>query len=91
MNSAPHSNVFPPEETTPQAVLEHFIANFYEAFKGDNPAGQFTALRNMAVESAWQRGLMRGMQDGYDRALCDMKIAQMQGWEAVQGLLNKAG
>lgn len=83
-------NYIPAEERTPQAMLEHFIADFYEVAKGDNPPGHFTAIRNQAVESAWHRGHRQGQQDGYLRALAELRAAQQQGWEQVQALLAKA-
>jgi hypothetical protein len=45
-----NEEIVPPEEITPQAMLEHFVVNFYEMFKGDNPPGHFSRLRNDAVE-----------------------------------------
>ena len=67
------------EPVTPQSMLEHFVANFYQAFQGEQPAGHFTHLRNDAVEGAWFRGRAQGLQEGYNKAVYDMDLAQHQG------------
>lgn len=62
----PDLNVLPPEEITPQAMLEHFVVSFYEMFTGENPNGMYTHMRNTAVEGAWFRGHSRGKEVGYN-------------------------
>lgn len=60
-------DVLPPEEITPQAMLEHFVANFYKTFKGENPDGHYTHMYNTAVEGSYWRGFARGKEEGYRR------------------------
>lgn len=81
-------DVLQAEKPTPEAMLQHFVVNFYESFKGDDPAGYFTHLRNVAVEGAYFRGLRQGKEDGYKQALYDMELAQHKGQQFVKKLLG---
>lgn len=74
------------EPISPQMMLEHFVATFYETFKGEKPAGHFTHLRNEAVEGAWSRGHLQGLEDGYNKALYDMELANHKGEQFIKKL-----
>lgn len=91
-NNIQHLNNQPPsvnlETMSPEAFLQHFVATFYQQFKGDKPSGFFTALHNDAVEGAWFRGRAQGMQEGYNKAIYDMELAQHQGKEFIKKLTS---
>jgi hypothetical protein len=65
-------------------MLEHFVANFYEAFKGQNPPGFYTHMRNTAVEGSWSRGFERGQEEGYRKGYWDAKAEMMSSEEKAE-------
>lgn len=82
--------VFPPEEPTPQAMLEHFVANFYEAFKGNAPDGFFTRIRNNAVDGSYWRGFAQGKEkgyrEGYSAAKAEIQTAEEVAHQVIDGI-----
>ena len=89
-NPAPHVSAEAVQvDLTPEAFLQHFVASFYDVYKGETPSGFYTAMRNNAVEGAWWRGHAIGEQKGYEKAMHDMQHACGEAGEFLQTLMLK--
>lgn len=88
MQAINHQEATEQEPMTPEAFLEFFLLNFRK-YCGKSEEGWLARMHNSALDHAWQRGHMKGYEDGYRAGVADAGMAEASATRVIDGLCHR--